>query len=78
MRGGIEMTGDGWRYAMTDPAPMCVKVLCMGANGGVFIGERMKGIADRFMCSITGAQSRRAVMWHPIPEPLEWMGGEAR
>ena len=72
------MTADGWRYAAIDPAPQCAKVLCIGASGGLFIGERMEGDADRFMCSQTGAAKRRALMWHELPEPPEWMGGWAR
>lgn len=71
------MTDDGWHLALTDPAPLCVKVLCIGANGGLFVGERMEGDADRFMCSQTGVAKRRAVMWHPLPKPPEWIGGGA-
>lgn len=72
------MSDEGWRYAMTDPAPLCVKVLCIGANGGLFVGERSSDSPVRFACPTTGAQGRRAVMWHPIPELPDWMKGEAR
>ena len=70
------MTDEGWRYAMTDPAPLRVKVLCMGAAGGLFVGERSGDSPVRFTCPTTGAQGRRAVLWHPIPELPEWMKGD--
>lgn len=72
------MTDDGWHLALTDPAPVGVPVLCIGANGGLFVGERSSDSPARFTYPTTGAQGRRAVMWHPITEPPEWMKGEAR
>ena len=72
------MSADGWRYAMTDPAPLCTKVLCMGAAGGFFVGERSTDSPVRFTCPTTGAQGRRAVLWHPIPELPDWMKGEGK
>lgn len=53
------MTDDGWHLALTDPAPLCVKVLCIGANGGLFVGERSTDSPLRFTCPTTGAQGPR-------------------